>query len=118
MTIGQRIFAVADHEQPSQDEPVRSVVLETPDALIVVWHLRPGQEIAPHVHPRGQDTWTVLSGAAEYFQGGGVMRSLQAKEVAVALPGQVHGARNTGTVPFVFVSVVAPGNAGFALAPP
>ncbi|ENY3763455.1 TPA: cupin domain-containing protein, partial [Escherichia coli] len=31
-------------------------------------------------------------------------------------PGQVHGARNTGTEPFVLVSVVASANAGFVLA--
>ncbi|HBZ2615717.1 TPA: cupin domain-containing protein, partial [Klebsiella pneumoniae] len=28
----------------------------------------------------------------------------------------VHGAMNSGPEPFIFVSVVAPGNAGFALA--
>jgi quercetin dioxygenase-like cupin family protein len=84
--------------------------------VIVVWHVLPGQEIAAHVHPNGQDTWTVLSGAAEYFQGNGLVRALRANEIAVAKRGQVHGARNDGSEPFVFVSVVATGNPGFALA--
>ncbi len=76
----------------------------------------PEQEIAAHIHPHGQDTWTVLSGMADYFQGNGIVRALREGEIAVARPGQVHGARNTGTEPFVLVSVVASANAGFVLA--
>jgi quercetin dioxygenase-like cupin family protein len=118
MTDEERIFSVADYVRPSEAEPIRSVVLETPDSVIVVWHVRPGQEIAAHIHPYGQDTWTVLSGSAEYFLGNGALRILKEGEIAVARPGQVHGARNSGSEPFVFVSVVASGNAGYALAKP
>jgi quercetin dioxygenase-like cupin family protein len=53
---------------------------------------------------------------ADYFQGNGIVRALREGEIAVARPGQVHGARNTGTEPFVLVSVVASANAGFVLA--
>ena len=116
MSIETRIFPVVDHVRPAEGEPIRSVVHETAESVIVVWHVRPGQEIAAHIHPHGQDTWTVLSGEAEYFQGNGVTRTLKANEIAVARPGQVHGARNAGPEPFVFVSVVAPGNAGYVLA--
>jgi quercetin dioxygenase-like cupin family protein len=82
---------------------------------VVVWHLHPGQEIATHIHPRGQDTWTVITGEADYLQGEGIVTSLKAGDIAIAKPGQAHGARNSGSVPFVFVSVVAPANAGFLL---
>ena len=116
MTVESRIFSVAEYVQPSEGEPIRSVVLETRDSIIVVWHVHPGQEIAAHIHPHGQDTWTVLSGMADYFQGNGIVRALREGEIAVARPGQVDGARNTGTEPFVFVSVVASANAGFVLA--
>lgn len=116
MTDETRIFSIADYAQPSEGEPIRSVVLETPDSVIVVWHVRPGQEIPAHIHPNGQDTWTVLSGTADYFQGHGIVRPIAEGEIAVARPGQVHGARNTGTEPFVFVSVVASADAGYALA--
>jgi quercetin dioxygenase-like cupin family protein/predicted nucleotidyltransferase len=116
MTVESRIFSVAEYVQPSEGEPILSVVLETRDSIIVVWHVHPGQEIAAHIHPHGQDTWTVLSGMADYFQGNGIVRALREGEIAVARPGQVHGARNTGTEPFVFVSVVASANAGFVLA--
>jgi quercetin dioxygenase-like cupin family protein len=59
MTVESRIFSVAEYVQPSEGEPIRSVVLETRDSIIVVWHVHPGQEIAAHIHPHGQDTWTV-----------------------------------------------------------
>lgn len=114
----QRIFAVADFIQPSPDLPIRSVLLETPDSVIVVWHAKPGQEIAAHVHPAGQDSWVVLTGSAEYYQGAGVRRPLAKGQVAVARPGEVHGAINTGAEDFVFVSVVSSNTAGYAAVSP
>jgi quercetin dioxygenase-like cupin family protein len=54
MTVESRIFSVAEYVQPSEGEPIRSVVLETRDSIIVVWHVHPGQEIAAHIHPHGQ----------------------------------------------------------------
>ena len=87
MTVESRIFSVAEYVQPSEGEPIRSVVLETRDSIIVVWHVHPGQEIAAHIHPHGQDTWTVLSGMADYFQGNGIVRALREGEIAVARPG-------------------------------
>ena len=111
-----RIFSVADYVRTSDDEPIRSVVLETEDSAIVVWHAHPRQEIAAHVHPHGQDTWTVISGEAEYYLGSDVTTHLVTGDIAIAKPGQVHGALNTGSVPFIFVSVVSPCHAGFELA--
>jgi quercetin dioxygenase-like cupin family protein len=111
-----RIFSLAEYIQASDGEPIRSVVLETEDSAVVVWHAHPGQEIAAHVHPHGQDTWTVISGEAEYYQGGNIVARLKAGDIAIAKPGQVHGALNTGPLPLIFVSVVASGNAGFELA--
>ena len=117
MTDLQRLFQIAQFVQPSDGEPVRSVVQESAEAVVVVWYVRPGQEIAAHVHPHGQDTWTVLSGCADYYQGDGVATALKVGEIAIAHPGQVHGAINRDAhEPFVFVSVVAPGAAGYALA--
>ena len=117
MTMTTRVFSVSDFAHPSKIEPIRSVVLETNEAIIVAWYVDVGQEIAAHLHPQGQDTWTVIEGSADYYLGNGKTISLKAGEIAVAKPGQVHGAINTDpTKPFIFVSVVTPGNAGFALA--
>lgn len=88
-----------EYVRPSNGEPIRSVVLETNDSVVVVWHAHPGQEIASHVHPHGQDTWTVISGEAEYHQGNGIVTHLKAGDIAIAKPGQVHGAMNSGPEP-------------------
>lgn len=111
-----RVFPVASYIRPSDGEPIRSVVLETSESAVVVWHAHPGQEIAAHIHPHGQDTWTVVSGEADYYLGGSLVAHLKAGDIAIAKSGQIHGALNSGSTPFIFVSVVASGNAGFALA--
>lgn len=111
-----RVFSIEQHVRPSDVEPIRSVVRETNDSAVIVWHAYPGQEIAAHIHPHGQDTWTVISGEAEYYQGDGIVSHIKAGDIAIAKPGQVHGAFNSGSGPFVFVSVVASGNAGYVVA--
>lgn len=109
-----RRFTVSDFLKPSQGEPIRSVVTESADAAVVAWHVEPGQRIAPHVHPTGQDTWIVISGMGEYqHTAEGSSIALKAGEVFVAHRGQVHGVVNTGETPLVFVSVVAPALSGF-----
>jgi quercetin dioxygenase-like cupin family protein len=116
MSACERIFSVSEIIRSSEGDPTRSVVLETEDSVIVVWHAHPGQEIVAHVHPHRQDTWTVLTGSSDYYQGHGEVRKLKAGEVAGAKKGQVHGAGNTDKKqPFIFVSVVSPSNAGFVL---
>ncbi len=110
----QRIFQLADHLQPSDGEPIRSVVHETVDAVVVAWTVKPGQRIQPHVHPGGQDTWTVISGVGQYqVDASGATMRIQAGDIAVAPTGVVHGLFNTGEQDFVFVSVVCPGLAGY-----
>lgn len=113
----ERIFAVSDFIRPSDTTPLRSVVLETPDSVVIVWHVAPGQEIPSHLHPHGQDTWTVLSGMADYYFGNGIQRTIKAGEIAVARPGEIHGAFNCGKEDFTFVSVVSSDKAGYVVAP-
>lgn len=109
-----RIFASADFMQPSSGEPIRSVVTQTPHAVVVAWHVEPGQRIAAHVHPEGQDTWTVLSGQGRYqLDARGSTRPIGPGDVVVAPRGCVHGVLNDGTQPLRFVSVVSPADAGY-----
>lgn len=108
-----RVFRVEDFIVPSDGVPVRSVVVESTEAVVIVWHVAPGQEVAAHRHPAGQDTWTVLSGTADYYMGEGGRQAIGAGAIVVARPGQVHGALNSGSEPFLFVSVVTPGQAGY-----
>ena len=112
--MSQRVFQVADHLQPTDGEPIRSVVHETDDAAIVAWTVKPGQRISPHLHPGGQDTWTVIAGAGDYqIDAAGTTVPIRAGDVAVAPVGAVHGVLNTGSQDLVFVSVVSPALSGF-----
>ena len=111
-----RVFQVARHLQPNDGEPIRSVVHETTDAAIVAWTVKPGQRISPHVHPSGQDTWTVIAGEGQYqVEASGRTVRIAAGDVAIAPAGAVHGVLNTGSLPLVFVSVVSPAISGFEL---
>ena len=109
-----RVFKVLHHLQPHDSEPIRSVVLATSEATLVAWTVKPGQRIGAHVHPAGQDTWTILEGEGEYqLDMAGHTTRIAAGDVVVAPKGAVHGVLNTGSIPLVFVSVVCPELAGY-----
>ena len=111
-----RIFKSADFMQPSSGEPIRSVVIETAEAAVIAWHVEPGQRIAAHVHPSGQDTWTILSGQGEYqVHESGEVKQVTAGDIVVAYTTCVHGVHNNGTEPLRFISVVSPADAGYEL---
>lgn len=109
-----RKFKADDHMRSSDGEPIRSVIVESEHSVVVAWHVEPGQTIAPHTHPAGQDTWTVLSGAGQYqLDAGGRTVAIGPGDVVVAMRGQVHGVTCTGPEALRFISVVAPLEAGY-----
>jgi quercetin dioxygenase-like cupin family protein len=111
-----RIFHSSKFFQPSEGEPIRSVITESPNAVIVAWYIQPGQEIAAHIHPQGQDTWNILSGRGDYYlDHTGNKQSIKMGDVVIASPGDVHGVFNSGNESLVFISVVSPLNAGYQL---
>lgn len=115
MTV-ERVFRIANHLQPNDGEPIRSVVHAAADAAIVAWTVEPGQRISPHVHPTGQATWTVIAGQGDYqLDAEGTSVRIAAGDVVVAPTGAVHGVRNSGAEALVFVSVVSPALSGFEL---
>jgi quercetin dioxygenase-like cupin family protein len=111
--IETRIFKAAQYFQPTESEPIRSVVVETDEAVVVAWYLLPGQEIAPHIHPHGQDSWTVVQGSGLYYVTPTELQPIACGDVAIAPVGQVHGVRNTGAEPLVLISTVTPAAAGY-----
>lgn len=62
MTL-QRIYPVSDHMQIAEHEPIPSVIEASEHAVIVAWHVEPGQVIAPHTHPAGQVHGVVALGS-------------------------------------------------------
>ena len=112
--MDNRVFHLDSFLHASEGEPIRSVVTQTADATVVAWIVQPGQRITPHVHPHGQDTWTVLEGRGQYqldAQGETVL--VAAGDIVVAPTGAVHGVLCTSAEPLVFVSVVCPAEAGY-----
>lgn len=110
----RRLFKVAEFLQPADGEPIRSVITESADAVVVAWYVKPGQSISAHVHPDGQDTWTILSGSGEYrLDVHGASIPVAKGDVLVAHRREVHGVLNTGQEPLVFVSIVSPAASGF-----
>jgi quercetin dioxygenase-like cupin family protein len=111
-----RIFAIHEFFQPNHGEPIRSVITQSDDAVVVAWYVNPQQTIPPHIHPHGQDTWTILSGVGEYYlDRQGNTRAISSGDVVVAPIGCVHGVKNTGTEPLTFISVVTPSTAGYEM---
>jgi quercetin dioxygenase-like cupin family protein len=111
-----RIFQSSQFFQPTDEEPIRSVVTESKNAVVVAWYIKPGQEISAHIHPHGQDTWTILSGKGDYYLDlTGATKAIAAGDIVVAPVGCVHGVFNSGDEPLVFISVVSPADAGYEL---
>jgi quercetin dioxygenase-like cupin family protein len=111
-----RIFKSSQFLQPTDEEPIRSVVTESKNAAVVAWYIKPGQEIAAHIHPSGQDTWTILKGKGDYYLDQiGTTKTIVTGDVVIAPVGCVHGVLNSGDEPLVFISVVSPAEAGYQL---
>jgi quercetin dioxygenase-like cupin family protein len=111
-----RIFNSSDFYQPTDGEPIRSVISESKDAVVVVWYTKPGQKIHAHIHPHGQDTWTILSGKGKYYlDKTGASESIALGDVVIAPSGCVHGVYNDGDEPLIFISVVSPSDSGYQL---
>lgn len=111
-----RIFNSSEFFHPADGDPIRSVITESKDAVIVAWHIKPGQETRAHVHPTGQDTWTILAGKGEYYlDAAGTTKPVKPGDVVIAHTGEVHGVLNNGDEPLLFISVVSPATAGYQL---
>jgi quercetin dioxygenase-like cupin family protein len=111
-----RIFHSSEFFQPTDGEPIRVVIAESPESTIVAWYIQPQQEIPAHLHPHGQDTWTILAGQGEYYLNrSGTTRSIVKGDIVIAPTGSVHGVFNHSNEPLIFISVVSPSTAGYEL---
>ncbi len=110
-----RIFKSNECFQSNDNaEPIRSVIMESADATIVAWSLNPRQQIPSHIHPKGQDTWTILNGTGQYYLDElGNCETIVAGDIVIAKIGEVHGVRNHGDQTLTFISIVAPFEAGY-----
>lgn len=116
--MDERIFALQTYAHFSDLRARVTEVVATDNSSIAVWAVQPGQEVAVHLHPSGQDTWIMLKGTLTYYLGNGQLQTISAGECAIADSSQIHGAVNDGTEDAIFVSIYSAPKIGYAKALP
>ncbi len=87
----------------------RDLVTSVDTKAMSAHHLRiePGGEFKSHAHERETEVQFVISGRGQ-AQFGDRWEDLADGDVALALPGIVHGLRNTGSSPLFILCVFTP----------
>lgn len=70
--------------------------------------LEPGAVNPRHAHAGAEQAWIALSGSGELLLGGDATAPFAEGDVVRFAPGDVHGLRNTGASPFVYIAVTSP----------
>ena len=68
----------------------------------------PGAVNPPHRHETSEQVWVALAGCGALLLGGAQPQLFQAGDVVRFAEGDVHGFENTGSTPFVYLSVTSP----------
>lgn len=71
-------------------------------------HVAPGATQPRHAHAASEQIWYALRGAGVLLLGDGQEVSFSAGDVVRFADGDIHGLRNDGSEPFVYVSVTSP----------
>jgi len=69
--------------------------------------LQPGDSIGYHLHTSNEDTYIIVSGQGSFKDKDGKEVPVKAGDVTIVRRGESHGLSNTGSVPLVFVDVIA-----------
>jgi mannose-6-phosphate isomerase-like protein (cupin superfamily) len=69
--------------------------------------LAPGDSIGSHRHEDNEDSYIIIAGEGEFTDNAGVKTTVGEGDITIARPGQSHGLANTGTVPLIFLDIVA-----------
>jgi quercetin dioxygenase-like cupin family protein len=101
------VLAAGEGEWPGESV----VKAARPEVSLLEFDLPPGESVGLHFHKRQSDSFYVLEGELE-FQIGEETVGAAAGSMVTALPGVVHGFRNTGDASARTLNIHAPG--GFA----
>jgi quercetin dioxygenase-like cupin family protein len=88
--------------------PWREPVLASPAVRSVVIAWPPGYRAVPHYHPRADESFLILSGAAEFRFNRGEWINAPAGSCLFAPRGTLHEIRVAGTEPMIMWVTVAP----------
>jgi mannose-6-phosphate isomerase-like protein (cupin superfamily) len=69
--------------------------------------LQPGDSIGYHPHVTNEDTYVIVSGTGTFKDRDGKEYPVKPGDVTIVRKGESHGLVNTGSVPLVFVDVIA-----------
>ena len=70
--------------------------------------LAPGATNPRHKHEASEQIWVALGGTGELLLADDRTRPFREGDVARFAEGDIHGFRNSGSVPFVYLAVTAP----------
>ena len=81
-----------------------------PEARVTITRvsIEPGAASARHVHPASEQIWLIEQGSALLLMNDDQTDELRAGDVVRTPAGTIHGVANTGSEPFVYLSVTTP----------
>ena len=85
-------------EQATEDQAIKEIGLMT---------LKPGDSIGLHRHEANEDTYIILSGQGLFTDGEGNEYIVGPQSVTIAVAGESHALKNTGTEDLVFIDLIA-----------
>ena len=95
MLLGEYAFT---RDKPTKDQAIKEISWLT---------LQPGDSIGYHKHTTNEDTYIIVSGTGVFRDKDGKDYPVKAGDVTIVRKNESHGLANTGTVPLVFVDVIA-----------
>ena len=105
--MNERLFKI-DKLVPVDGKTSMEVVFRSKIHEIHLWRINPGEWIYPHVHPENDDIWYIISGMGEYYLSSKETKMVKTGDIAVAIPGEVHGLFNSGNEDLIVYSVLSP----------
>ena len=89
-------------EQATENQAIKEIGLMT---------LKPGASISLHKHEANEDTYIILSGSGLFIDGEGNEYIVGPQSVTIAVAGEAHALKNTGTEDLVFIDLIAQNHA-------
>lgn len=103
MKLHDSAAAARDAVASSPTRPAMAVIVDTPDARLLVFRIEPGQSVAPH-HSVSTVVLTVLEGEGIVLGNEGE-RVCRAGDIIVYEPGETHGLRAIDTTLKLFATI-------------
>lgn len=69
--------------------------------------LQPGASIGMHKHEVNEDAYIIVSGQGVFTDTAGKETPVKGGDITIARKGDSHALKNTGTVPLIFLDVIA-----------